>query len=260
MSGHIKIKIFDFILKKAVLYAIIKLVVTKKETAMIKVILWDIDGTLLNFLAAEKNAIRACFEKFGLGDCTDEMIERYSSINKKYWKMLENGEIDKPAVLRGRFEEFFAAEGIDFGGIDELNAEYQQRLGDTIVYCDNSFELVTSLKGRVKQYAVTNGTFAAQSRKLRLSHFGELLDGVFISDTVGFEKPRKEFFDAVFEKIGHYSADEALIVGDSLNSDMRGGNNAGILCCWYNPLRDERPENIKIDFEITDLNQVKDII
>ncbi len=227
---------------------------------MIKVILWDIDGTLLNFLAAERNAIRACFEKFGLGDCTDEMIGRYSAINKKYWKRLENGEIDKPAVLRGRFEEFFADEGIPFEKIDELNTEYQQRLGDTIVYCDESFKLVTSLKGKVKQYAVTNGTFAAQSRKLLRSGFGELLDGVFISDSVGYEKPKKEFFDFVFSQIGKYARDEALIVGDSLNSDMKGGNNADILCCWYNPQHDELPANIKIDFEITDLNQVKDII
>lgn len=227
---------------------------------MIKVILWDIDGTLLNFLAAEKNAIRSCFEKFGLGECTDEMIEHYSQINKKYWKRLENGEIEKPAVLRGRFEEFFALQGIEFDDIDALNAEYQQRLGDTIVYCDDSFELVGSLKNRVKQYAVTNGTFAAQSRKLKLSGFGELLDGVFISDSIGFEKPRKEFFDVVFGEIGHYSPDEVLIVGDSLNSDMRGGANVGIQCCWYNPCRDERPDRLKIDYEITDLNQVKDII
>ena len=53
---------------------------------MIKVILWDIDGTLLDFEKAEKQAIRACFEKFQLGECTDEMIARYSVINKGYWE------------------------------------------------------------------------------------------------------------------------------------------------------------------------------
>lgn len=227
---------------------------------MIKVILWDIDGTLLNFLAAEKNAIKACFEKFGLGECTDEMIEHYSKINKKYWKMLEKGEIDKPAVLRGRFEEFFAAESISFAEIDELNTEYQQRLGDTIVYCDESFRLVSSLKDKVMQYAVTNGTKAAQSRKLLRSGFGELLDGVFISDSVGYEKPKKEFFDFVFSQIGSYTHDEVLIVGDSLTSDMAGGNNADILCCWYNPLHDERPENLRIDYEISNLNEIKSIL
>ena len=227
---------------------------------MIKVILWDIDGTLLNFLAAEKNAIRTCFSQFGIGECTDEMIARYSQINKKYWKMLEAGEIDKPAVLHGRFAEFFASEGIEFSDIDALNAEYQQRLGDTIEYCDNSFELIKSLKSRVKQYAVTNGTAVAQSRKLTRSGFGELLDGVFISDSVGYEKPRKEFFDTVFAEIGSYDGGEVMIVGDSLTSDIRGGNNAGILCCWYNPEHDERPDGLRIDYEITDLNEVKNII
>lgn len=42
----------------------------------IKVILWDIDGTLLNFQMAETYAIRKCFEIFELGVCTDEMLAR----------------------------------------------------------------------------------------------------------------------------------------------------------------------------------------
>ena len=80
---------------------------------MIKVILWDIDATLLDFLAAEKAAIRKCFEKYNLGVCTDEMIGRYSVINKRYWEMLERGEMSKEDILIGRFQEFFASEGIE---------------------------------------------------------------------------------------------------------------------------------------------------
>ena len=74
---------------------------------MIKVILWDIDATLLDFLAAEKAAIRFCFEKFGLGECTDEMLKRYSVINRRYWEMLEKGEMSKAEILVNRFKEFF---------------------------------------------------------------------------------------------------------------------------------------------------------
>ena len=59
---------------------------------MIQVILWDIDGTLLDFGLAEKAAIRACFIRFGLGECPDDMLARYSSINQKYWNALERGE------------------------------------------------------------------------------------------------------------------------------------------------------------------------
>ena len=76
---------------------------------MIKVILWDIDATLLDFLAAEKAAIRFCFSKYNLGECTDEMLARYSVINKKYWEMLERGEMSKADILENRFREFFAS-------------------------------------------------------------------------------------------------------------------------------------------------------
>ena len=97
---------------------------------MIKTLLWDIDGTLLDFSKAEEYGIRKCFEVFSLGECTDEMLSRYSVINRKYWEMLERNELTKPEVLRGRFEEFFRTEGIEFDKIDEFNLEYQYRLGD----------------------------------------------------------------------------------------------------------------------------------
>lgn len=227
---------------------------------MIKAILWDIDGTLLDFIAAEKEAIKSCFRHFGIGEATDEMIGRYSVINKKYWKRLEAGEIDKQTVLRGRFEEFFKSEGIDFNDFDALNNEYQTRLGDTICFFDNSYDIVKSLRGRVKQYAVTNGTVRAQTKKLKASGLGELLDGILISDEIGHEKPTNEFFDFVFASIGEYKKDEIIIIGDSLTSDMRGGNNSGILCCWYNRNHESSSDGLRIDFTIDNLNQVYDII
>ncbi len=227
---------------------------------MIKVILWDIDGTLLNFEAAESYAIRKCFEIFDMGICTDEMIARYSVINKKYWERLERGEISKSEVLVGRYREFFESEGLPVEKAESFNAEYQIRLGDTAFFYDNAYELVKKLKSQVKQYAVTNGTLVAQERKLEKSGLDKLLDGVFISDVLGVEKPNIEFFDKVFAEIGAYEKEEVLIVGDSLTSDMQGGNNAGIHSCWYNPKELKDTENRRIDYEIRDLWEVEKII
>lgn len=227
---------------------------------MIKVILWDIDATLLDFLAAEKAAIRFCFEKFGLGECTDEMLKRYSVINRRYWEMLEKGEMSKAEILVNRFREFFASEGIATNCAKEFNDTYQVALGDTICFRDNGYELVKKLKDQYKQYVVTNGTFVAQERKLKKSGIGELVEESFISDLIGYEKPAMEFFDHVFENIGHYEKDEVIIVGDSLTSDMQGGNNAGILCCWYNPNHLENTKNIRIDHEIDNLWQLEEIL
>ena len=227
---------------------------------MIKVILWDIDGTLLSFKLAERAAIRACFEEFGLGELTDEMLAKYSVINASYWKRLELGELTKPQVLRGRFEEFFAAYGLNTDCVDDFNARYQVRLGETVVFNDNGKELVQRLRGKVKQYAVTNGTLVAQRGKLKNSGLDQLLDDVFISDVIGVEKPGIGFFDAVFAAIGNYEPDEVLIVGDSLTSDIQGGNNAGILCGWYNPGGEPVPDGLRVDYDIRDLNAVEIIL
>lgn len=227
---------------------------------MIKILLWDVDGTLLDFGKSEEYGIRKCFENFGLGECTDEMLERYSKINHKYWQMLETGEITKQQVLTERFVEFFKSENIDFNNIYAFNDEYQIRLGDKFFFCDNAFETVASLKSEYKQYAVTNGTYIAQQRKLTQSGLINIFDDVFISDKIGFEKPNIEFFNAVQEKIGKFNNNEVMIIGDSLSSDMQGGNNADILCCWYNPHNAERKNNIKIDFEIKDISEILNIL
>lgn len=227
---------------------------------MIKTLLWDIDGTLLDFSKAEEYGIRKCFEKFGLGECTDEMLARYSKINRKYWGMLERAEITKQQVLIERFVEFFESENIDFNNVDEFNDEYQISLGDKSFPCKNAIKTVTALKGKYKQYAVTNGTIIAQQRKLKQSGLINIFDDVFISDEIGYEKPNIEFFNAVQEKIGKFNKNEVMIIGDSLSSDMQGGNNAGILCCWYNPHNAENKNDIKIDYEIKDIADILKIL
>lgn len=227
---------------------------------MIKTLLWDIDGTLLDFTKSEEYGIRKCFEKFGLGECTDEMLARYSKINHKYWQMLELGEITKQQVLTERFIEFFKSENIDFNNVDEFNDEYQISLGDKSFPCKNAIETVTAFKGKYKQYAVTNGTIIAQQRKLKQSGLINIFDDVFISDEIGYEKPNIQFFNAVQEKIGKFNKNEVMIIGDSLSSDMQGGNNAGILCCWYNPHNIVNKNGIKIDYEIKDIADILKIL
>lgn len=225
-----------------------------------EVILWDVDGTLLDFLAAERAAIHALFREFHLGECTEEMLQRYSKINRKYWNKLERGEMMKPQILEGRFKEFFAGEGIDPALCKPFNAAYQVRLGDTVVFCDNSRELVASLRGTVRQYVVSNGTVTAQTKKLKNSGFDKLMDGIFLSEQMGYEKPAREFFDCVFEKLKGVNKEQVLIVGDSLTSDILGGNHAGIKTCWYNPNGLVNETSARADYEIQDLNDILKIL
>lgn len=211
----------------------------------ISVVLWDVDGTILNFYEAQKNAIRTCFDKFGLGICDDAMLGDYDSINHGYWKALERGEISKPQVLTGRFMDFFEKYNIGNSSytltelVNLFNDEYQIRLGDTICFYPGVLELIKSLKkAGIIQFAVTNGTKRAQERKLALSGLDKLFDAIYISEDVGSEKPSPQFYEPVNEEIvrrlGNIMPDEIMIIGDSLTSDMKLGNNVGIKTCWFN--------------------------
>ena len=235
---------------------------------MIKVVLWDVDGTLLDFHAAEQAAIKSLFREFGLGECTDHMLADYSGINLGYWKAMERGEISKDELLYRRFEDFFSKYGLDTSCTKAFNDRYQYALGDTIVFFDGAMETVKALRRHgVLQCAVTNGTKVAQDRKLKSSGLGELFDYIFISEEVGIEKPNIGFFNAIWETIGRYAPNEVLIVGDSLTSDIRGGINAGIKTCWFNPGNaannlDKAANNsgLKPDYEIHRLEEVMEII
>ena len=227
---------------------------------MITTILWDVDGTLLNFLAAEKAAIQMLFREFQLGECTDEMIARYSAINRRYWEKLERGEITKAQVLIGRFQEFFISEGLDASVAESFNEIYQIRLGDTIVFCDESDRILSSLKNNFRQFAVSNGTVKAQTRKLQRSGLEKVFDEIFLSEQIGAEKPSPLFFEKVLESIGPVNKEEILIVGDSLTSDMKGGNNIGIKTCWYNPGHIVNKTDVHVDWEIEDLHEIYRIL
>ena len=223
-------------------------------------ILWDVDGTLLDFEAPEKAAMQSLFLEYGFGECTDEMVKRYSAINRGYWERLEKKELSKPQILVGRFRDFFQEVGVDSSCAEEFNDKYQERLGDTIVFKDDSYEVVKSLQGMVLQYVVSNATILAQSKKLRASGLGELMDGVFLSEQVGFEKPDVRFFDEVLKYIQETDKSRILLVGDSLTSDILGGTNAGIPTCWYNPKGLPAKGAVRIDYEIRDLHEIYDIV
>lgn len=223
---------------------------------MFEVILWDVDGTLLDFIASQRDSLFNCFELFGFGKCTEEMHLRYSSINISLWEMLERGERTKAQILTERFRRFFAEVGLPVDQAEAFNAEYEKRLPDTIRFFPHAIETLEALKGKVIQCSVTNGTKSVQERKMNETPLGILFDRLFISEAVGAEKPDPRFFYIVFQTLGNIPKDRILIVGDSLTSDILGGLRAGIHTCWYNPDAKKGREDIRPEYEIRDLAEV----
>ena len=224
------------------------------------ILLWDVDGTILDFSAAERNAIRALFQKYSLGECTDEMLAEYAKINVSYWKKVERKEISRNEALVGRFRDFFSRHQLPVDVIVPFNDDYQLALGDTLVFHDDAYVLLSSLKGVVRQYVITNGTKAAQQKKLRQGNLLSVFDGIFISEDVGYDKPSVEYFSFVKKNIPGFSEEKALVIGDSLTSDIRGGNNAGIDTCWYNPEGKENDQGVSVTHMIRNLNEIPSLL
>ncbi len=250
-------------------------------------ILWDVDGTLLNFIKSQEFAIKKAFADYQL-QITKETVELYSAINESYWKRLELLEITKEEVLYGRFETLFnrlseQAEKEGLSGwvfqtdieavlndvilerlraipIRKFQKAYQTYLGGVYFYQDDSLRLCKKLQKDFKQYIVTNGVEWTQRNKLQLAGFTELMEDIFISEVIGAPKPDKRFFDACFLQIPDFNREKTIIIGDSLSSDMLGGNRAEIAACWYNPEKLERTLDVHIDYEIRNLWEVEKIL
>lgn len=234
-------------------------------------ILWDVDGTLLDFLYAQRCALSTCLQKTGQ-TVTEEILQRYSAINDGYWKRYELGEVTKEQLLTGRFASLFEEYHMDGMDAEAFAGAYEEHLGKVYRCLDDSFRLCKDLSGRIRQYVITNGVTAVQESKLRLSGLGAFMDDIFISERVGIPKPQKGFFDycmSAFVRAG-FAADRQrlLIVGDSLSSDIKGGVLYGIPTCWYRPddifetggaVR-EVYEQYRPDYEISHLSQIYQIL
>lgn len=230
-----------------------------KGTKKITTILWDVDNTLLDFNYSMRNALKQCFRSVGV-KVTEDMVDRYAVINEGWWKRLERGEVTKEQLLNGRFTDFFAEYGLNELDVEKFRKDYQRNLGNIYSYLDDSLTICKALQTGYKQYVVTNGVSSTQRSKLGLSGFADVMEGMFISEEVGHNKPDKAFFEYCLEQVEEKDLSRILIVGDSLTSDIRGGNSVGIRTCWYNPSEKPLQEGASVDYEISDLHQIYDIL
>jgi FMN phosphatase YigB (HAD superfamily) len=247
-----------------------------------RVIFWDVDGTLLDFLASERWALKEAFRCYGM-EIDEEINAVYSAINLSFWKRLERQEIDKMEVLRGRFFKLFEEFGpggmlshkdIDHAALAAIDVEdfrliYQKNLGSVYFYLEDSLTLCEKLREEgFSQYIITNGEKWTQNNKLRLAGFDKVMDDIFVSEDIGFPKPDARFFEGCFAKIREKSGmapapSEILVVGDSLTSDMQGAENAGMDACLYLQGQQERdaaelPKSVK--YQIKSLWDLGDIV
>lgn len=221
-------------------------------------VLLDLDDTILDFHQAEANAVSKTLKQLGI-EPKESTVCRYSQINAGRWELLEQGRITREEVLTSRFEMLFGELGVEGSGV-EAQKIYEGLLGQGHWFMPGAEELLEALYGKYALYIVSNGNISVQDSRIESSGIARYFEEIFISQRIGFDKPRKEFFDACFAKIPGFDRQRAIIVGDSLTSDIRGGVNAGIKTCWYNPRGKAAREDIRPDYCITALNELPELL
>lgn len=197
------------------------------------VILFDADGTLFDFVRCEREALSEALLRSGIS-ADEEMISVYHKINDDLWKALERKEIERAELTLRRFD--ILAERYGFELDSKIVArDYLDCLAGRAYLLDGASELISALHGRVRMYIVTNGIERVQRSRWALSGLDFYFDGIFISEALGVNKPDPRFFAQVAERVPYFERESALVVGDSLSSDIAGGAGYGIDTCWFSP-------------------------
>ena len=225
---------------------------------MIKYVFLDLDDTILDFHKAESNALTKMLETIGITP-TEQIIKLYSEINLSQWKRLERGEITREQVKVGRYKILFDELGVQH---DPKNATaiYERFLGQGHWFIEGAEQLLRDLHGKYRLFVASNGTLNVQTGRIKSAGLENYIERFFISEQIGHNKPDKAFFDKAFSQIPDFDKQYAVIVGDSLTSDILGGKNAGIATVWFNPHHADNGTDIAPDYEIHSLSKLPELL
>ncbi len=218
----------------------------------------DLDDTILDFHKAERIALSKTIREFG-AEPTEEILTLYHHINKAHWEMLERGELTRDEVLVNRFGALFARLGME---IDKCSCAkvYEKNLSIGHYFLPGAEEAVDALSKKYRLFLASNGTASVQKGRMTSANLYRFFEKVFVSQEIGYNKPSKDYFERAFAQIEGFDRSKAIIVGDSLSSDILGGNNAGIATCWVNPTHAPRKDGIRVDYEIEALSQLSALL
>ncbi len=224
---------------------------------MIEFLFLDLDDTILDFHKAERIAISKTIREFGV-EPTEEILNLYHEINKWHWEQLELGKLTRAEVLVNRFGVLFGKLGktVDAAACAKV---YEKNLSIGHYFLPGAEEAVKSLHKKYRLFLASNGTASVQKGRMTSANLYRFFEKAFVSQEIGHNKPSKAYFDACLAQIPGFDPAKAMIVGDSLTSDIRGGINAGIKTVWVNP--GHKPcGDIKPDYEIEALSRLEGLL
>ena len=224
---------------------------------MIEFLFLDLDDTILDFHKAERIALSKTIRDFGV-EPTEEVLTLYHGINKWHWEQLELGTMTRDEALVNRFGVLFEKLGKKVDATACARA-YEQNLSIGHYFLPGAEEAVDALSKKYRLFLASNGTASVQKGRMTSANLYRFFETVFVSQEIGYNKPSLDYFNACFATITDFDKEKAIMVGDSLSSDIKGGINAGIKTVWVNPDHKDCGD-IKPDYEIESLSQLEALL
>lgn len=206
-----------------------------------KYLIFDVDGTLLNFNTAYSCAQQTVAKSLGI-DFSGEFIRIDEELSWKLWDEFGLSHVEDETVqenyhklydayLRKHFASVAQAFGVK-ANIDTVLQAYYAALASSHEWMEpDTLDIYRALSEQHKMIIATNGI--GQIQRSRLQDFLPMTAGLFISEEIGCIKPSKGFFTRILDRV-QCIPDECLMIGDSLSTDIAGAKKAGIPTCWYN--------------------------
>ena len=225
---------------------------------MIRHVFLDVDNTILHFNKAEAIALEKTLSALSLPH-SPEVIRRYSQLNLAQWKLLEQGKLTREQVKVRRYRLLFDELKTD-ASPEKAARIYEGLLGQGHYFIDGAVEMLQALYGSFHLYLATNGTASVQKSRLKSAEIEPFFEQIFISEELGCNKPETAFFERCFAAIPDFKKEEAVMVGDSLTSDILGGIRAGIRTVWFNKDLNESSGEIRPDHTIKALSELPGLL
>lgn len=223
-----------------------------------KIVLLDLDNTIIDFNECARHSIMNIFEDLGF-HYDENVFNTFITENVKIWKRLELGEIDKPFLRANRWNIILGKLGIDYDGtIIEERFENGVAMGAYPV--EGAYELLEYLYPKYEIYIVSNGFRFVQESRVKIGKYDKYFKELFLSEDIGIQKPDIRFFNYCYEKIGRPDKSELILIGDSLSADIKGGNNFNIDTIWFNKNGDPESDTIKATYTVSKLKEIENIL
>jgi len=219
-----------------------------------ELILFDADDTLFDFKRSQRDAFVQAVAPLMPDHNMPDVFLRYRDISRGFWQQFEAGMISRDTLRSIRFQTLFEEFKVE-ANAHETSEHYLKLLLDFVHLVDHAQSMCETLKLKTKLGVITNGFSNVARERFKRSSLNDLIDFIVVPEDCGSRKPEPEMFEYALGKANHFDKATTLMIGDTLEADIEGGNLFGVDTCWFNPEQKENDTAIEPTYEISCLSQ-----